>query len=233
MSISAFSGPVVSYGQSPYPASEYNPELGPSLFYGGAALLDPRQAYTYTPGQDFGAATCGFLGTQCITSLNVVPYTLSATAITAAVATTANVPMVLVSTSSSTTGVAVAQSIARADTGATVLGLLGIDAYTSVSGYISSGVSGVAGNILTVSTSTSVGQLTVGMVISGTGIPAGTIITGYGPSTAAAGAGVGFTGTYTVSGAPVAAGTSGSPITVTAALGSSTVNALLDRRAHV
>jgi len=230
MSISAFSGPVVSYGQSPYPASEYNPELGPSLFFGGAALLDPRLPYTYTPGQDFGAATCGFLGTQAITSLNAVPYTLAAAAIAAAAATTAGTAMTLVSSSSSTTGVAVAQSIARADTGATVTGLVGIDAYTSVSGYISSGVSSVAGNILTVTTSSSVGQLTVGMVISGTGIAAGTIITGYGPSTAAAGAGTGFTGTYTVSGAPVAAGTSGSPITITAALGSSTINALLAHR---
>jgi hypothetical protein len=230
MSISALSGPVVSYGQSPYPASEYNPELGPSLFFGGAALLDPRLPYTYTPGQDFGSPVCGFLGTQAITSLNAVPYTLSATAITAALATTINVPMVLAATSSSTTGVAVAQSISRADTGATVTGLLGIDAYTSVSGYVSSGVSGVAGNILTVTTATSVGQLTIGMVIAGTGIAAGTTITGYGPTTAAAASGHGYLGTYTVSGAPVAAGTSGSPITVTAALGSSTINALLAHR---
>ena len=230
MSISALSGPIVSFGESPYSNSDSNPEMGPSLFFGGAALLDPRLPYTYTPGQDFGSPVCGFLGTQAITSLNAVPYTLSATAITAALATTANIPMVLAAASSSTTGVAVAQSISRADTGATITGLLGIDAYTSVSGYVSSGVSGVAGNILTVTTATSVGQLTIGMVIAGTGIAAGTIITGYGPTTAAAASGHGYLGTYTVSGNPVAAGTSGSPITVTAALGSSTINALSAHR---
>ena len=225
MSISAFSGPVVSFGSSASSTSESNPEAGTSLFYAGAGILDPRPFYAYSPGQDFGADTAGWLGNDGVNTLNVVPYTLSNVAIAAAAVTVANTPMTLVSANSSTTGVAVAQSIARADTGATVTGLLALDGFTSVSGYISNGTSGTAGNILTVTTSSTVGPLVIGMVISGTGITAGTYITGYGPTTAVAGAGVGFTGTYTVS-TPVAAGTSGSPITITATLGTSTINAL-------
>jgi hypothetical protein len=231
MSISAFSGPLVSFGQSPYAGSEYNPELGPSLFYGGGGILDPRTTYTYTPGQDFGAVTAGFLGMQDVVSLNIVPYTKSGVAIAAAANTTAATAMTLVSSSSATTGIAVAQSIARADTNAFVTGLLGIDAYTSVTGYISNGTSGTAGNILIVSAN-SAGPLTVGMVISGTGIAAGTTITGYGPTVTATngGSGAGVTGSYTVSGAPVAAGTSGSQLTITASLGNSTLNAISAER---
>jgi hypothetical protein len=136
--------------------------------------------------------------------------------------------MTLVSTNSTTTGVAVAQSIARADTGATVTGLLALDGVTSVSGYISNGTSGTAGNILTVGTASNA-PLVVGMIISGTGVTAGTYITGYGPTNSVAGAGAGFTGTYTVSNS-MAAGTSGSQITITATLGSSTINAIFAER---
>jgi hypothetical protein len=231
MSISAFSGPLVTFGQSPYAGSEYNPELGPSLFYGGAGILDPRSYYTYIPGQDFGAATAGFLGVQDVVSLNIVPYTKAVAAIAAAANTVASTAMTLVSSSSATTGVAIAQSISRADTGAAVTGLIGIDAYTSVTGYISNGTSGTAGNILIVSAN-SAGPLTIGMVISGTGIAAGTTITGYGPTVTATngGAGAGVTGSYTVSGAPVAAGTSGSQLTITASLGNSTLNAIAAER---
>lgn len=231
MSISAFSGPLVAFGQSPYPGSEYNPEIGPSLFYGGGGILDPRTVYTYTPGQDFGAVTAGFLGMQDVVSLNIVPYTKAAAAIAAAAATTANTAMTLVASSSATTGIAVAQSIVRADTGAAVTGLLGIDAYTSVTGYISNGTSGTAGNILIVSANTA-GPLTVGMVITGTNIPTGTTITGYGPTVTATngGSAAGVTGSYTVSGAPFAAGTSGSQLTITASLGNSTLNAIAAER---
>jgi hypothetical protein len=100
-----------------------------------------------------------------------------------------------------------------------------------VTGYISNGTSGTAGNILIVSTA-SAAPLTIGMVISGTGIGSNVVITGYGPTVTATngGAGAGLTGSYTVSGAPVAAGTSGSPITITALLGNSTLNAIAAER---
>lgn len=231
MSISAFAGPLVSFGESPYGTTDNNPEIGPSLFFGGAGILDPRIPFSYTPGQDFGAVNAGFLGIQDVVSLNIVPYTLAAAAIAAAANTTASTAMTLVSSSSATTGIAVAQSIVRSDTGAAVTGLLGIDSFTQVTGYISNGTSGTAGNILIVSVA-SAGQLTVGMVISGTGIAANTIITGYGPTVTATdgGSGDGYTGSYTVSGAPVAAGTSASQLTIQASLGNSTLNAIAAER---
>ena len=66
------------------------------------------------------------------------------------------------------------------------------------------------------------------MTISGTGIAAGTTITGYGPTVNVSNgnSAAGFTGSYTVSGAPVAAGTSGSQLTITASLGSVTNDAI-------
>lgn len=192
MSISAFAGPLVSFGQSPYTGSEYNPEAGPSLFYSGGGILDPRTQFTYTPGQDFGADTVGWLGFQNIMTLNVIPYTLSTTAIAAAAAVASGVAMTLVSSNSATTGVGVSQTIARSDTNATVTGLLGIDTVTSVTGSIS-------GTTLTV-TAASAAPLVVGMVLSGTGVTTGTFISGYLTGT-------GGTGTYTVSTSQTASST--------------------------
>jgi hypothetical protein len=231
MSISAFAGPLVSFGQSAYDPAGQNPEVGPSLFFGGAGILDPRLPFSYAPGQDFGATTAGFLGIQDMVSLNIVPYTLNTSALAASANTTANTAMTLASSSSASTGVAVAQSIVRSDTGVAVTGLLGIDAFTQVTGYISNGTSGTAGNILIVSAA-SAGPLTIGMVISGTGIAANTTITGYGPTVNATdgGSGDGYTGSYTVSGNPVAAGTSASQLTISASLGNSTLNAIAAER---
>jgi len=231
MSISAFTGPLVSFGQSPYESADNNPEIGPSLFFGGAGILDPRIPFSYTPGQDFGSTTAGFLGIQDVVGLNILPYTKAVAAIAAAANTTASTAMTLVSASSATTGIAVAQSIVQSNTGATVTGLLGIDSFTQVTGYISNGTSGTAGNILIVSAA-SAGQLTVGMVISGTGIAANTKIIGYGPTVNATdgGSGDGNTGSYTVSGSPVAAGTSSSQLTISASLGNSTLNAIAAER---
>jgi hypothetical protein len=234
MSITAFSGPQVVFGQSPFNPNEYNPELGTSAFYAGAGVLDPRTPYTYLNGQNFGAFTGAFLGFDNISTLNVVPYTASTTAIVNAQtngSSSATFTLPLVSSASTTTGVSIITSITRADTGVAdtngTSGFVGIDTYTSVSGYISNGTSGTAGNILIVSTA-SYAPLAIGMVISGTGIAAGTTITGYGPAVNVTngGPGVGFTGSYTVSGAAVAAGTSGSPITITASL-NNTANAIL------
>jgi len=228
MSITANSGPYVSFGQAPF--ADYNPEAGPSLFYSGMGLLDPRPVYSYTPGQNFGANTLGWLGVDNVLTLNTTPPAASGVAIAAAQAITSGMltaGMTLVSSSSASTAVAVGQSIVRADIGVQVTGLLALDAYTSVTGYISNGTSGTAGNILIVSTNGNL-PLTIGMTISGTGIAAGTTITGYGPTVNASNgnSAAGFTGSYTVSGAPVAAGTSGSQLTITAALGSATNDAI-------
>ena len=230
MSITANSGPYISFGQSTY--ADYNPELAPSLFWGGAGILDPRAPFTYVPGQDFGAATAGFLGSTAITTYDYNPTVASVTAVAGAYtpSTTAAVNT-LVSSNSATTGVAVSQSITRQDTGATVTGLLALDACTQVTGYISNGTSGTAGNILIVSTA-SAALLSAGMLITGTGISSGTNVVGAGPvlNVSNGNPGAGFTGTYLIDGAPVAAGTSGSPITITATISGSGQDGIVNSR---
>ena len=218
---SAFSGPLVVFGQSPYSAIEYNPELGPSMFYGGAGFLDPRLQFTYTPGQDFGQPICGFLGINDVITLNLSPVPLSNVSIAPLTTfVSASTPFTLVSANSASTGVGVGMGIVNSATGTQVNGLLGIDAYTSVSGYICNGTSGVAGNLLFVSTSTNVEPLVVGTVLSSANAGfASCTITGYGPATGVTASGIGFTGVYTVSGVAQAQGTSGSPITITGMIG--------------
>lgn len=226
MTTTAHAGPLVVFGQEQPAPLEYNAEAGTSLFFNGSGILDPRQPYTYTPGQDMGQPIAGFLGVNDVITLNVSIAANSATAIAASATVAAATPMTLVSASSATTGVAVGVGIARADTNVAVTGLLALDAYTSVSGYISNGTSGTAGNLLIITAQTAP-QLSIGMILSGTGIGSNVQITGYGPNigtTSATQAGVGFAGVYTISGPPIAVGTSGSPATITATAGSSTLN---------
>ena len=225
MSISAFTGPLISFGQGQF--ADYNPQIGPSLFYAGAAILDPRAQFTYNPGR--ANPTCGFLGSADIATLNIAPPALSQTALSTAAATTGSTPIALVAASAKATAVAANISITNASTGVAVTGLVALDAFASVSGYICNGTSGVAGNLLIVTTSTVSLPLIIGMTLAPTG-GAACVITGYGPSVGASVTGVGFTGVYTVSGAAQAVGTSGSPVTITGALGASTGDAVTSSR---
>lgn len=135
MSISAFSGPVISFGQAPY--ADYNPEMGPSLFFGGVGILDPRQPFTYEPGQDFGNTTCGFLGTTRILTVNYAPATLNVAAIAAAANVTNGTAMTLVSSNGN--GIVVSQSVTNANTGLSVSGLLAIGVATGRVAFGSAG----------------------------------------------------------------------------------------------
>ena len=103
MTITAFSGPIIGFGQSPS-GSEYNPDLGPSLFWGGAGLMDPRLAYAYQPGRARSAGVFGWLGFDNITTISAVPYTKAAGAIVAS-ANPTGATLTLVSANSATTGV--------------------------------------------------------------------------------------------------------------------------------
>ena len=189
MSITAFSGPVISYGQAPF--ADYNSEIAPSLFWGGVARLDPRSNFIYVPGQTAGAFTAGFGMSDCMT-LNYAPYALSTSAIAAAANVTSGTAMTLVSTNSTSTGVSVGNTCTNFSTGAAVTGLLMVDGFASFTGVI-------ANSILTVSALT--GALTVGMTISGTGVNTGTTIVNQltGPA--------GGAGTYTVQGDDTASST--------------------------
>lgn len=192
MSISAFSGPVVSYAQ---PALDYNPEMATSLFWGGSGILDPRNVFTYEPGQNFGNWTLGWLGTNNILTVYAPPVTKSNTIIAGAAHTTAGTAMTLAS--STTAGLAVGVSVPRMDTNATVTGLLELDPLTmSSTANVTSG-----SNVLTVTAmGTGSGNhpigICIGMVLTdattAANIPAGTSIIGYGT-------GNGGVGTYIMS----------------------------------
>jgi hypothetical protein len=133
MSITANSGPYISFGQAPY--ADYNPEAGPSLFFSGAGLLDPRPFYTYEPGQDFGNVTAGFLGITRIMTINQVPSTLSATNIATSQTPVSGTAITLTAGTGVTGGV----TIVSASTGTNVSGLLALD---GAAGRVSFGSAG-------------------------------------------------------------------------------------------
>lgn len=193
MTITAFSGPVIGFGQNPV-GSEYNPDLGPSLFWGGAGLMDPRLAYAYQPGKSRSSGAFGWLGFDNITTISAVPYTKAAGAIVAS-ANPTGATLTLVSANSATTGVYITPSITRADTGAadtnSGAGLVALDAYASVTASFSNGVMTITANSAMPITPGMVVLTTGGTVSQGTA--AGTVITQQ--LTAGTG-GLGVAGTY-------------------------------------
>jgi len=195
MSITAFSGPVIAFGQNTIGSNpsitDYNPDLGPSLFWGGVGRIDPRPNFNYIPGQASGAFTVGF-GTSDVQTISYAPYALGNAAIAAAANVTSGTAMTLVSTNSTSTGVSVSNSCTNYNTGATVTGLLMVDGFASFTGVIAS-------SVLTVSSLT--GTITIGMTISGTGVNTGTTIVNQ--LTGAPGG----VGTYTVQGDDTASST--------------------------
>lgn len=80
MSKSAQPGPLIVFGQR-LPlgsAGPTNPDLAPSLFWGGSGLFDPRGGYNLVR-----SGALGFLGTTGIAVVNAVPSTISAVNIAA------------------------------------------------------------------------------------------------------------------------------------------------------
>ena len=148
MSDTAFSGPVIVFGQSAA-GFDNNPDASPSMFWAGAGYLDPRAAYTYIPGEAQSAPDLMWLGFDNITTLSQAPYALSTAAVVAS-ANPTTATLTLVSANSATTGVGIVPSIVRADTGATDTnggaGFVALDSFTSVTASIVNGVLIVTAN---------------------------------------------------------------------------------------
>ena len=202
MSISAFSGPLVAYGAASY--ADNNPEQGTNLLLAGIGTLDPRSQFTYSPGQNFGSKTLGWLTGNTILSVYGPPMTLSTTKLSGTgVHIVANTPMTLIS--ATTTGVAVGVSVVRQDTGVQVTGLLELDPLAmSSTANLTSG-----SNVFTVTAmGTGSGNnpigITIGTVLTDSttaaNIPTGTTIVGFG-------SGNGGIGTYYMSAAATATAT--------------------------
>ena len=74
MGITAISGPHVTFGSATTSSGasvDYNDEAGPNLEYLGHALLDPRPAWNYAPGQAVGTPTVGLWDSMGV--VNAVP----------------------------------------------------------------------------------------------------------------------------------------------------------------
>jgi hypothetical protein len=158
MANTAFSGPMIVFGQNPTQPSDYNPDIGgSSLFYAGTGILDPRAPFTFLPGEAQAAVDFGWLGVDNITTLSAVPYSAASAAVVAS-ANPTSATLSLVTSSSSTTGVYYNNTnFVRSDTGASDT-VLALDAYASVTGSVTNGV-------LTITTSTSQMPIGPGMVL--------------------------------------------------------------------
>ena len=143
MADTAFSGPIIVFGQNPVSA-EYNPDLGSSLFYAGGGILDPRGPFTYLPGEAQSAPDFGWYGFSDIVTYLNVPYTNAAAAIVAS-ANPTSATLTLVSANSATTGVYSSSVFTRSDTGVTDT-VLALDAYASVTASATNGVLTVTAN---------------------------------------------------------------------------------------
>lgn len=145
MTASHWSGPLVTYGNEATPpgmtarSANQNPDVAPSLFWGGAGVLDPRPFFTYYPGQapnnQYGRGWLGSLGSMVV--LDAAPAAAGTATIAALQTLTISTPMTLVAVTGG--GITVSASVVRQDTGATVTGLLRVDAAPAATAMGSSG----------------------------------------------------------------------------------------------
>jgi hypothetical protein len=202
MTVSAWSGPIITFGNETV-AADYNPEGAASLFFHGTGYLDHRSPFTYYPGQNFGQKTLGWLGSGArhMKTIYGPPVTKSTTLISGAGAhITAATAMTLIS--STVAGAAVGVTVPRSDTNVNVTGLIALDPLAmSCTANLT-----LNSNVLTV-TATGTGSgnhplgISPGMVLTD-GTTAGNIPTGA--TIVAFGTGTGGLGTYIMSAAATA-----------------------------
>jgi hypothetical protein len=144
MTASHWSGPLIVFGDETSPpglatplAANQNPDMAPSLFWGGVGILDPRPFFAYYPGQaPTNRNTRGWMSAD-IVALDAAPAAAGTAAIAALQAYTGLTPLTLVSVSGG--GITVGSSVARQTDGATVTGLLLIDAAPAATAMGTSG----------------------------------------------------------------------------------------------
>jgi len=132
MGITAYTGPLVSFGQAVGSSAgtvnpDYNPQSGPSLFYQGVAILDQRPYYSYKPGQGSSTPVYGWWGTDLITVIDAQITAPASNTIAQTQTSTTVTSRTITLTASNTANATIGVSITRADTGATVTGLLAIE----------------------------------------------------------------------------------------------------------
>lgn len=140
MAISAFKGPVVSFGAQPN--SDGNEFQGPDVHNQSAILQDPR-AYTHYAGGNWVAGWL-FSGSGLMT-IDAVPAAVNTTCVAASQSTVANVA--LASASNATANLVVGVSYTNINTGAIVTGAVAIECpnATATNPFVPYGSQSVAG----------------------------------------------------------------------------------------
>ena len=139
MTTTAFSGPIMVWGQNPI-LPDYNPDLGSSLFFAGAAIMDPRAPFTYLAAEAENQPDIGWFGFDNIKTLVVVPATSTTGAIVAS-ANPTGPTLALVSVNSAATGVYSTSAFTRSDTGVADAGpLVALDSFASITASAVAGV---------------------------------------------------------------------------------------------
>ncbi len=143
MAISAFKGPIVSFGAEPQ--SDSNDLEGPDVHNAGSALQDPR-AYTTYQGGNWVAGW--FQSGRGYVTIDAVPATINATCIAAT--QSAATAVVLASSNNSTSQVVVNAQFINVNTGALVTGALALNCPNATAtgqfmAYGSGGASGTTG----------------------------------------------------------------------------------------
>lgn len=130
MGVTSFLGPLVSVGQPPaignMPPQDYNNDLGPSMFWGGSALLDlrgPNQA----SGSGGSPMFYGFLASARMPLIDQVPFTLTANNIAASQVPVANTAMTLRSTTANGVTVLAAATVVPPSFTTLAVGTLALD----------------------------------------------------------------------------------------------------------
>lgn len=143
MTASHWQGPIISFGNEATPpgsaarSANQNPDIAPSLFWGGAGILDPRPFFTYYPGQaPNNLKGRGWLSAD-IVALEAAPAAAGTATIAALQGLTAATPMTLVAASGG--GITVGATTIRQTDGATITGLLLIDVDDAATAMGSSG----------------------------------------------------------------------------------------------
>ena len=94
-------GPFVVFGQTTQgPTPDYNPDQGPSVFFGSTALLDQRGYWAYQPGN---LNYQGWVGSGDLFTINFVPAALATGNITNFAVPTTAVALQLVTAAATAT----------------------------------------------------------------------------------------------------------------------------------
>src|SRR5882724_1362198 len=148
MTITALSGPIVSFGTTPTSSAgtgllgadlEHNEQRGPSYSDLGDAMLDPRVAYAYQPGAGVTAKSLGFFNNTG--TVDFVPASINSSAFVINTASSGVSTFTLAAASSA--GGTFSTTIIAPETGIATGTLICIDSTATVLSFGSTGTLGV------------------------------------------------------------------------------------------